>query len=450
MTRVIHTGDTHLGYRQYHSPERREDFLRAFEQVVTDAIEENVDAVVHAGDLFHDRRPDLNALHGTISILRRLREADVPFLAVVGNHEGTRGRQWLDLFEMLGLATRLSDEPKIVGETAFYGLDHVPKSKRDDLDYQFAPHDQSHAALVSHGLFQPFDLGDWDAEEVLTEANLDFDAMLLGDNHKPGKKEVAETWVTYCGSTERCSTDEREDRGYNIVEFDGETTITRRGLDATRDFEFVAADLAEGEGTERVREKLRERDLEDAVVVVEIEGEGEEVTPARVEEFGLDAGALVVRVKDRREVEDDDGELDISFADPDDAVRERVRELGLSEAARDIDGTVRESKVADANVRESVQNRVSELVADGDLDAFESAPADADEETRKPAGAEPATDEGNGADESRETDDRAPDPDDPEAVEAVAEAAAEGETAAETDSPSETTDAADKTLEEYQ
>jgi muconate cycloisomerase len=38
MTRVIHTGDTHLGYRQYHSPERRRDFLDAFRQVVEDGI----------------------------------------------------------------------------------------------------------------------------------------------------------------------------------------------------------------------------------------------------------------------------------------------------------------------------------------------------------------------------------------------------------------------------
>ncbi|UPV99402.1 exonuclease SbcCD subunit D [Halorussus gelatinilyticus] len=457
MTRVIHTGDTHLGYQQYHSPERREDFLRAFEQVVTDAIEEDVDAVVHAGDLFHDRRPDLNALHGTISILRRLRDAGVPFLAVVGNHEGTRGRQWLDLFEMLGLATRLGDEPEVVGDTAFYGLDHVPKSKRDDLDYRFAPHDRPHAALVSHGLFQPFDLGDWDAEEVLTEASVDFDAMLLGDNHDPGKKRVAETWVTYCGSTERCSTDEREDRGYNIVEFDGETTIARRGLDATRDFEFVAADLAEGEGIERVRETLRERDLEDAVVVVEIDGDGEDVTPARVEEFALDAGALVARVKDRREAEDEDGELDVSFADPDDAVRDRVRDLGLSEAARDIDETVRASKVADANVRESVRNRVSELVAEGDLDAFESAPETDESETVESEGEAEGEAESEERDPSDDGETRAPDPDDPEAVEAVAEAAADAAAEGETTADSETTaegdspeaSDADGTLEEY-
>ena len=410
MTRVIHTGDTHLGYRQYHSPERRADFRRAFEQVVDDAIADDVDAVIHAGDLFHDRRPDLDALHATISILGRLRDADIPFLAIVGNHEGTRGRQWLDLFEMLGLATRLGDDPVRVGETAFYGLDHVPKSKRDDLDYEFAPHDADHAALVSHGLFQPFDLGDWDAEEVLTEATLDFDAMLLGDNHDPGKTEVADAWVTYCGSTERCSAAERDERGYNIVTFDDGVSITRRGLDATREFEFVSVDLAADEGVERVREKLRERDLDDAVAIVEIDGEGEQVTPARVEEFALERGALVARVTDRREVDDEEESVDVSFADPDAAVRERVRDLGLSEAARGIDETVRASKIADANVRESVQNRVDELVADGDLDAFESAPDDesaSDDPPSDDATAESPTDDEAASDEPTDADDAA-------------------------------------------
>jgi DNA repair exonuclease SbcCD nuclease subunit len=448
MTRVIHTGDTHLGYRQYHSPERRADFLTAFEQVVEDAIAEDVDAVVHAGDLFHDRRPDLQALHGTISILRDLRDADVPFLAIVGNHEGTRGRQWLDLFEMLGLATRLGDDPVRVGETAFYGLDHVPKSSRDELNYQFAPHDQSHAALVSHGLFQPFDLGDWDAEEVLTEANVDFDAMLLGDNHKPDTKEVAGAWVTYCGSTERCSSDEREDRGYNIVEFDDEVAITRRGLDATRDFEFVSAELGEGEGIERVRENLRERDLEDAVAIVEIEGEGEAITPARIEEFALEEGALVARVKDRREIEDEEGEVEVSFADPDDAVRERVRELGLSEAARGIDETVRASKIADSNVRESVQNRVSGLMEEADLSAFRPALEEGEDGAIEPEATETDTAETETtATDTTEPDDTEADATEPDADEVTASADGGDATASEAEADETGND--HKSLEEY-
>ncbi len=89
MTRVIHTGDTHIGYQQYNAPERRRDF-EAFRSVVEDAVDDDVDAVVHAGDLFHDRRPGLIDLQGTVDVLRTLADADIPFLAVVGNHEETR------------------------------------------------------------------------------------------------------------------------------------------------------------------------------------------------------------------------------------------------------------------------------------------------------------------------------------------------------------------------
>ena len=78
MTRVIHTGDTHLGYRQYHRPERTRDFADAFRQVVDDAVADDVDAVVHAGDLFHDRRPDLADIMTTLSILRELDDAGIP------------------------------------------------------------------------------------------------------------------------------------------------------------------------------------------------------------------------------------------------------------------------------------------------------------------------------------------------------------------------------------
>ena len=395
MTRVIHTGDTHIGYAQYHSPVRRQDFLDAFDAVIDDAIDGDIDAVVHAGDLFHDRRPELADLMGTISILRRLDDAGIPFLAVVGNHESTRGGQWLDLFERLGLATRLGSGPTVVGDTAFYGLDHVPVSRRDDLDYAFADHEADYAALVAHGLFEPFGYADWDTEAVLAESDVTFDAMLLGDNHTPDVAEVAGTWVTYPGSTERASASEEEGRGYNLVAFDADAAgdgdrveIRRRALD-TRPFVFVEVDLREGEGAARVRERVRQHDLADAVVLVDVTGDGDPVTPAAIEEFATEEGALIARVTDRREVETD-AEVDVSFADPEDAVRERVEEMALSEAARDVDEAVRADAIPDSNVRATVKDRVEERI--DDLDAF--------------AGGEPGGDEGGDADtgESDETD----------------------------------------------
>ncbi|WP_338741610.1 DNA double-strand break repair protein Mre11 [Haloplanus salilacus] len=384
MTRVIHTGDTHVGYRQYHSPDRRQDFLDAFEAVIDDAVDADVDsegpdaplanggavdAVVHAGDLFHDRRPDLPDLLGVLSALRDLSAAGVPFLAVVGNHEATRGSQWLDLFSDLGLATRLDDTPTVVGDTAFYGLDHVPRSRRDDLDYDFVPHDADTAALVAHGLFTPFPHADWDTETVLEEATVDFDAVLLGDNHVPDRAEIEGTWVTYCGSTERASADERDARGYNLVEFgpdaggDATVDIRRRSLD-TRPFVFVDVELSPGEGVDRVREQVRQHDLSEAVVVVTITGDGDPVAPATVEEAAVEDGALIARVTDHRAVGGDATAAapDVDFADPDAAVRERLRGMELSSLGRRLDETVRDDAVADSNVRD----RVAEFVADAD------------------------------------------------------------------------------------
>jgi len=411
MTRVIHTGDTHIGYRQYHSPERRADFLDAFERVVADAVDADADAVVHAGDLFHDRRPDLPDLLGVLSALRTLDDADIPFLAVVGNHESTRGGQWLDLFESMGLATRLEDGPTVIGDTAFYGLDHVPESQRDALDYEFAPHDADVAVLVSHGLFEPFAYADWDTEEVLRESTVDFDAVLLGDNHAPDTAQVEGAWVTYCGSTERASASERDPRGYNLVRLgadaddgDDPVDIRRRTLE-TRPFVFVDVELGEGEGLDRVRDRVRERDVTDAVVIVRVTGDGEPIAPAAVEEFAADRGALIARVTDRREVEAET-ELSVSFADPDEAVRERIGELELSEAAREVDDVIR-GDLSDSNVREEVNRRI-ETRFDGD-DAAEDVETDDGADADDTA----ATDEEAATDEDATTDGEAI-PDDPD------------------------------------
>ena len=398
MTRVLHTADTHIGYRQYNRPERRGDFLDAFERVVADAVDDDVDAVVHAGDLFHDRRPDLQDLLGTLSALRRLSAAGIPFLAVVGNHESKRDAQWLDLFASLGLAERLDRQPRRVGDVALYGLDFVSRSRRDDLDYGFDPADAEYAALVAHGQFAPLApaASDWDVRDVLSASPVAFDAVLLGDEHPPGMDEIEGTWVTYAGSTERTSTDERDDRGYNVVAFGDDVGISRRGI-PTRPFVFVDVTLGPGEGVDRVLEQVGQHDLEDAVVAVTIDGggddDGDRVPPAAVEEFAHDREALVARVSDRREFQEA-ATPEVRFADPDEAVRERVRELGLSEAARTIDRVVREGTIADSNVREAVVDRVTDaLEAPGALpsagDATGTTPTDTQGDTDGSAPAEP-------------------------------------------------------------
>ncbi len=365
--------------------------------MAADAIDEDVDAVVHAGDLFHDRTPRLSDIMGALSILRGLDDAEIPFLAIVGNHEGKRSQQWLDLFESMGLATRLSAEPVRIDDVAFYGLDFVPRSKRESLEHDYEPHDAEHAVLVSHGLFEPFEHGDWDAREIAGSSTVEFDAMLVGDDHEAKQKQLdgTGTWLTYCGSTERASASEREARGYNLVTFGDTVDIRRRGLD-TREFVFLDVELRPEEGSEQVRERIDQHDVADAVVIVTITGDGEQVMPAGIEEYAADQGALATRVNDQREF-DDETDVEVSFADPDEAVEQRISDLGLSPAARDLDETIRASKVADSNVADAVERRVETFIEDADTGAFDTAEesdaeASPEETDESPESAEESTD----------------------------------------------------------
>ena len=83
----LHMADCHLGYRQYNSRERQNDFTRAYLEIVGIAIEKKVDFVLLAGDLFERRAIDPITLSHAITGLERLKGAGIPCLAVEGNHE---------------------------------------------------------------------------------------------------------------------------------------------------------------------------------------------------------------------------------------------------------------------------------------------------------------------------------------------------------------------------
>lgn len=375
MLRVLHTADTHIGYRQYHSEERRQDFMAAFEGVIDDAIEGEVDAVVHAGDLFHDKRPDLRDLQGTIATLARLRAADIPFLGIVGNHERKRDAQWLDLFADLGLATRLDTEPATIDGVAVYGLDYLTPSTRSPEAATFTPADDAEVnLLVGHGIIEGLPYGDWDLDAVLAASPVGFDGVLLGDYHEHELEHRNGTVITYPGSTERASADERSPRGYNLVTIeDGSVSVSHRTLTDTRRFVYIDIELADGEGEVRVLDRLEEHDLEDAVAIVTIEGDGEVISPAAVEASALDAGALVARVRDRRGEQAGTAgadEVSVSFGDPDRAVREALANVELSEAAHGLDSMIRDRSIPDSRVREHAREYIGSLLED-DVKALE-------------------------------------------------------------------------------
>ncbi len=86
-TKFLHFSDCHLGYRQYNSKDRFNDFGRAFMDVINTAIDERVEFVILAGDLFQKRSIDALTLNSAMRGLERLARAKIPCIAVEGNHE---------------------------------------------------------------------------------------------------------------------------------------------------------------------------------------------------------------------------------------------------------------------------------------------------------------------------------------------------------------------------
>lgn len=108
--RFMHIADIHLGFKQYNESFRADDFARAFKEVIVRAIDEKVDFVLIAGDLFHKRAIDAITLDDAYRWLERLKQCGIPCIAIEGNHEmayyGDEG-SWLGFLRLRGLITLL-------------------------------------------------------------------------------------------------------------------------------------------------------------------------------------------------------------------------------------------------------------------------------------------------------------------------------------------------------
>lgn len=247
----LHAADIHLGYEQYNCPERYDDFARAFEHLVQEAIRRRVDALLLAGDLFHKRTLDPRTLLQASYFLQELREAGIPVIAVEGNHDRPRFQDelsWLDYLAEIGLLTSLApsiegnrlilapwdpntrqgtylDLPcglRVVG-CPYYGAS-TPRVLREIAEPLHALRGQGDAPftvlLIHAGLQGILD----EYAGTLTPQDLDplrgaVDYVALGHIHKPF---VQEDWLYNPGSLETNSVDEAawEDRGFFYVEVD--------------------------------------------------------------------------------------------------------------------------------------------------------------------------------------------------------------------------------------
>ena len=85
--KILHTSDWHVGKR-LDRHDRMEEHRAAIDEVVAIADDEDVDMVVHSGDLFDRPTPPIDSLRLALDGLVRLaRSGARPVVVVAGNHD---------------------------------------------------------------------------------------------------------------------------------------------------------------------------------------------------------------------------------------------------------------------------------------------------------------------------------------------------------------------------
>ncbi len=111
--RILHFADLHIGMENYGRldpttgvNQRVLDFLRRFDELVEYALEHEADLVLFAGDAYKTRDPNPTYQRAFARRVKRLADAGIPVLLLVGNHDlpaVVQRASSIDIFHTLGV-----------------------------------------------------------------------------------------------------------------------------------------------------------------------------------------------------------------------------------------------------------------------------------------------------------------------------------------------------------
>jgi exonuclease SbcD len=296
----IHVADTHLGYEQYGVRERFNDFTRSFWNVIDEALNRHVDFMVIAGDLFNKRAIDAQTLIHAIEGLRKLKEQNIPVIAIEGNHDRSyyrEGISWLQFLCYQGYITLLAPlmqdgAPELAawdkesmqgayvdllnGRLRVYGLPWLGAATSRGLEGMtqalIANREQEEANGLEYRLLAMHTGVDGIVPRVQglpTMAQFQslqphVDYLALGHIHKPYEFDG---WMYNPGSTETCSAEEIQwdSRGFYHVEID--TEEPERIIDITKKERIHHAEHIRSQRRPFVRYDLRVDGLNEPDVI---------------------------------------------------------------------------------------------------------------------------------------------------------------------------------------
>lgn len=112
MYKFAHLADCHLGFQKL--AELKDLEFKAFSDALNICVQEKVDFIIIAGDLFHSNLPDMNVVKKTVAKLREINEKNIPIYMSYGSHDfSPNATSIIDIITETGLLKNIYN-PEIV------------------------------------------------------------------------------------------------------------------------------------------------------------------------------------------------------------------------------------------------------------------------------------------------------------------------------------------------
>jgi hypothetical protein len=112
MVRFAHLADCHLG--SWKQPELQHLNIESFRQAIDICINEKVNFIIIAGDLFDSAYPPIEILKETFNIMSKVKDAKIPCYIIAGSHDySVSGKTFLDVLEKAGFCINVHQQEDI-------------------------------------------------------------------------------------------------------------------------------------------------------------------------------------------------------------------------------------------------------------------------------------------------------------------------------------------------
>ena len=286
MVKFAHIADCHLGcWRQ---EELQALNFQSFQKIIQRCIDEKVEFILLAGDLFDSAYPSIEILKDSFAEFKKINDAGIPVYLIAGSHDfSASGKTFLDVLERAGFCNnvenykiqedgRIKLSPTMHGNIAIYGYPGK-KSGMEVEDLKKVYFEEMHPSTIFmlHTTIRDV-VGTIPMEAIEKEKLPLANYYAMGHIHKIFEEQIANSRYVYPGPTFPANFQELVDLKYGsfrIVEMDGQSTKTEFIQVPLKEVSYIEIELDNAlTATQKIISDIDKQNLNDKIVLLRLKG----------------------------------------------------------------------------------------------------------------------------------------------------------------------------------